>query len=50
MRWLAVVLFFGLFLSGCATWEGVKEDASDAAHWSKKKVNQGAEYVKEKTE
>jgi pyruvate/2-oxoacid:ferredoxin oxidoreductase beta subunit len=46
--------FFGfaviLFLSGCATWQGVKSDSKDAAEWTKEKVNKGATYVKEKTE
>ena len=37
-------------LSGCATWGGIKKDTSDAAQWTKEKINQGAEYVKEKTE
>lgn len=37
--------------SGCsATWSGVQEDTSKAADWTKEKVNQGASYVKEKTE
>lgn len=40
----------GLHFTGCATWEGIKEDSSDAAQWSKKKVNQGATYIKEQTE
>ncbi|MCI4406667.1 MAG: hypothetical protein JHC35_05175 [Sulfuricurvum sp.] len=49
------VLFFGLgmvlFLSGCsATWSGIKEDTSSAVDWTKGKVNQGASYVKEKTQ
>lgn len=40
-----------LFISGCsATWNGVKEDTSNAVDWSKGKVNQGAAYIKEKTE
>jgi len=39
-----------LFISGCATWSGLKEDTSTAADWSKKKVNDSASYVKEKTE
>lgn len=39
-----------LFMSGCATWSGIKEDTSTAADWSKKKVNDSASYVKEKTE
>ncbi len=37
--------------SGCsATWNGFKQDTADAAYWTKEKVNQGAAYVKEKTE
>jgi uncharacterized lipoprotein YajG len=39
-----------LFINGCATWSGIKEDTSTAADWSKKKVNDSASYVKEKTE
>ncbi|HEX5711248.1 MAG TPA: hypothetical protein VFX68_07850 [Sulfuricurvum sp.] len=39
-----------LFISGCATWSGLKEDTATAADWSKKKVNDSASYVKEKTE
>jgi hypothetical protein len=39
-----------LFMSGCATWQGVKSDTKDAAQWTKEKVNDGATYVKEKTE
>jgi len=50
MRAVFTMLMVGFVFSGCATWSGIKEDASDAAHWSKKKVNQGAEYVKEKTD
>jgi PBP1b-binding outer membrane lipoprotein LpoB len=42
---LAIVLF-----SGCATWQGVKSDSKDATEWTKEKVNDGATYVKEKTE
>lgn len=44
------VLALGLLLAGCATWQGIKQDSSDAAGWTKEKVNQGATYVKEKTE
>lgn len=45
-----LLLMLSLFFVGCATWNGVKQDASDAASWSKQKVNRGAAYVKEKTE
>lgn len=38
-------------LVGCsATWSGIKQDTSNAADWSKTKINEGASYVKEKTE
>lgn len=51
MKPLITVLLSILALSGCsATWSGVKEDTSNAADWTKGKVNQGASYVKEKTE
>lgn len=49
----SLLLIFSAFvlLTGCsATWSGVKQDSSDAYGWSKEKVNQGASYVKEKTE
>ncbi len=39
-----------VLLSGCATWSGIKRDASDGAEWTKEKINKGAEYIKEKTE
>jgi len=41
---------FLLLFTGCATWSGIKEDSSNAAEWTKEKVNQGATIVKEKTE
>lgn len=45
---LSLVVFF---VSGCsATWSGIKEDTSSATDWSKKKVNDSANFVKEKTE
>lgn len=47
-------LLIGIFLvcfTGCsATWNGVKEDSENAADWTKTKIHQGANYVKEKTE
>lgn len=48
--YLVVLFLFSLNLTGCATWEGIKEDTSDAAEWSKEKVNEGATYIKEKTD
>lgn len=43
--------FFLIFMAGCsATWSGVQQDTSNAVDWTKSKVNQGASYVKEKTE
>jgi len=49
MKYFAGILLVLLF-TGCATWNGIKSDSSDAADWTKTKVNQGATYVKEKTE
>lgn len=46
----AVGLLMIMLLSGCATWSGIKKDANTGAEWSKDKVNQGASYVKEKTD
>ncbi|MCR1810900.1 MULTISPECIES: hypothetical protein [Sulfurospirillum] len=43
-------LFCIALLSGCATWGGIKKDAKDGYEWTKEKVNDGATYVKEKTE
>jgi len=41
----------GLIFVGCsATVKGVKEDTSNAVDWSKKKVNEAATAIKEKTE
>ena len=49
MKYVLLVLMI-LALSGCATWYGIKKDTSDGVEWTKEKVNQGANYVKEKTE
>lgn len=38
------------FIGCSATVKGVKEDASAAADWTKRKVNEAATVVKEKTE
>ena len=49
MKKIILILMVVLF-SGCATWQGVKKDSKDSVQWTKGKVNDGAEYVKEKTE
>lgn len=49
MKYVVSFLMIALF-SGCATWGGIKKDASDGAEWTKEKINKGAEYIKEKTE
>ena len=46
---LLALVVVGL-MSGCATWGGIKKDAKDSAEWTKEKINNGANYVKEKTE
>ncbi|MFZ2891378.1 hypothetical protein [Sulfuricurvum sp.] len=49
MKYFLVITF--LFFSGCsATWSGVQRDTSNAVDWTKSKVNEGATYVKEKTQ
>lgn len=51
MKYILLIATVLTVFSGCsATWSGVKEDTSKAADWTKEKVNQGAAYVKEKTE
>jgi len=46
-----LILVFTLFTaSGCATWQGIKQDTSDGVDWTKEKVNQGAKYIEKKTE
>ena len=46
-----LILVFTLFTaSGCATWQGIKQDTSDSVDWTKEKVNQGAKYIEKKTE
>lgn len=49
----SVIIFISIIsilLSGCATLSGIKDDANTAFDWSKTKINQGASYIKEKTE
>lgn len=48
MKYLIYGALLGLFFSGCATWQGIKQDTSDAANWTKRKVNDGAQWVEEK--
>ena len=50
MRYLTLMILILVFFGGCATWQGMKEDAGDATAWSKTKVNEGATYIKNKTE
>ncbi|MFT7003571.1 MAG: putative small secreted protein [Sulfurimonas sp.] len=47
-----IMLFLVLLLvGGCSeTWQGVKQDTSDSAKWSKDKVNDGANYIEKKTD
>jgi len=51
MKTILITLLSLIILSGCsATWSGVQQDTSNAVDWTKGQVNQGANYVKEKTE
>ena len=50
MKYLIYGALLGLFFSGCATWQGIKQDTLDAANWTKRKVNDGAQWVEEKTQ
>ena len=45
-----IPLILIIFMTGCATWGGIKKDARDGYDWTKEKINSGASYVKEKTE
>lgn len=49
MRYLPFILALIIFFGCSNTFSGIKEDSKDAYHWSKKKVNNGAEWVEEKT-
>ena len=46
----SMLLLVVLMASGCGTWHGMKQDASDGAQWSKDKVNDGAKYIEKKTD
>lgn len=51
MRTFTFLTLTLLLISGCsATWSGVQQDTTNAVNWTKGQVNQGASYVKEKTE
>ncbi len=48
MRYVLLILMVFLF-SGCATWNGIKQDTKTGANWTKEKVHEGAKYIEEKT-
>jgi predicted small secreted protein len=50
MKQIFLMILLAILFGGCATWQGMKQDFSDATHWSKEKVNESATYIKEKTE
>ncbi|CZE46140.1 hypothetical protein [Campylobacter geochelonis] len=51
MRFIFAILVTTIFFVGCSnTWQGVKQDSKETADWTKEKVNEGATFVKEKTE
>ena len=51
MKKLLLIVCMAFFAVGCSnTWHGVKEDSHNAKEWTKEKINDGASYVKEKTE
>ncbi|AGZ82561.2 hypothetical protein [Campylobacter fetus] len=49
MRYVFMTLIITAFLGCSSTWHGIKEDSNSAYQWSKKKVNQSADWVEEKT-
>ncbi|ANE36575.1 hypothetical protein CIG11343_1604 [Campylobacter iguaniorum] len=49
MRYFIMALMITAFFGCSNTWRGVKEDSNNAYQWSKKKVNDGAKWVGEKT-
>lgn len=50
MRYIFSFFLVFVFFGCSATVKGVKEDTSNAVDWAKKKVNEAATVVKEKTE
>jgi len=50
MKQTLSITVFALLFAGCATWSGIKEDTGTAKEWTKEQINQGASFVKEKTE
>jgi uncharacterized lipoprotein YajG len=51
MKHLLFITIALLLFTGCsATWSGVKQDTASGVEWTKGQVNQGAAFVKEKTE
>ncbi len=49
MKYL-IMIFLLIAVSGCATWNGVKEDTKTGVNWTKQKVHEGATYIDKKTE
>lgn len=50
MRYLGIIFALLSFVGCSATIKGVKEDVKSAAEWSKRKINEAATIIKEKTE
>lgn len=49
MKYLILITL--ILFTGCsATWSGVQQDTTNAWKWTKGQVNEGATYVKDKTE
>jgi predicted small secreted protein len=49
MKYITVVVLTILF-SGCATWNGIKQDTKTGVDWTKSKVHEGAVYIEKKTQ
>ncbi len=49
MRYI-IMAFMIVLVSGCATWNGIKQDTKTGANWTKEKVHEGAKYIEKKTE
>lgn len=49
MKYIFMALII-ILVSGCATWNGVKQDTKTGVNWTKEKVHNGAAYIEKKTE
>lgn len=49
MKYIILTFMIVLF-SGCATWNGIKQDTKTGANWTKEKVHEGAVYIEKKTQ